>query len=306
MSYAPGEDRSTYQPVTGWGGNSFGFAKATEGTTWDDPTFAANWGNLGHAGIVRGAYHFFHPAENPVTQAEFFVSTVRAHGISDGDVFLADVEILSGGDGVERYGAAPARRMSLPLLRGPAGTAVGAAALAFLEKVEELVGPTCPVMLYTDMWMAQNYLTSCARYPLFAAWYEPAPPENVHPWPMWVFWQKEQGGGPGGGDLDYFNGDLNELAAWRAEFNWTDEMMANLPTLEEGSDDKAGSTFYVHRAQVMVAAVGRWNGLGAVTAIADDGVFGAKMKAAVVAVQRHYKLTEDGRIGRDTWEALYG
>lgn len=306
MNYAVGEDRSGYQHVAGWGGNSFGFAKATEGTTWTDPTFPANWANLGKAGIVRGAYHFFHPAESALVQAAHFVSTVEGHGgLRAGDVLLADVEIVTGDDGAERLHAAASPRMSLPLLQGPAGApAVGVSALAFLEEVSRLAGPDCPVLLYTDMSMAQNYLTVCAEWPLFAAWYEPSPPQNVHPWPMWVFWQREMGGGPGGGDLDYFNGDETELAAWRSAFSWTGEMVANLPTLQMGSKDVPGQTWYVRRLQNDVAGVGRWNSLGAVTAIADDGVFGAGTKAAVEAVQRHFNLTADGVVGQETWEAL--
>jgi lysozyme len=308
MNYAVGEDRSAYQAVTGWAGNSFGFAKATEGSTWVDPAFAPNWANLGRAGIVRGAYHFFHPALDAAGQAQFFVSTVESHGgYQDGDVFLADVEILAGDDGMERWGAAPAARMNLPLQQGsPMASGPGPAALVFLNEVSRLVGPACPVLLYTDLYMAQHYLAGCAEYPLFLAYYEPSPPANVDPWPMWVFWQHEQGGGRGGGDADWFNGDETELAAWRAAYNWTGEMMANLPTLQQGSADEPGQTFYVHRAQALVAGIGRWNKLGTVTAITDDGVFGAGTKAAVAAVQKHFSLTADGVVGQETWEALIG
>jgi lysozyme len=309
MTYALGEDRSSYQGVEAWTGDAFGFAKASEGLTYKDSLFPRNWAALREAGIVRGAYHFFHPALDPVEQARFFVSVVNGQGgFIPGDVVLADVEITVGQDGQEGFVAAPSvTRMSLPLQRGPLMTpAVGESALAFLAELGELVGPACPVVVYTDLYMAQNYLGACSGYPLFLAFYEPRPPASVAPWPDWTFWQHEQGGGHGGGDADYFNGDLSALLAWRASYDWTEQLMANLPTLREGSKDVAGSSFEVHRAQVLVDGVGRWNGLGAVTAIADDGVFGAGTKAAVAAVQKHYGLAQDGVVGPSTWRALIG
>jgi GH25 family lysozyme M1 (1,4-beta-N-acetylmuramidase) len=309
MAYAVGEDRSSFQAVRPWPGNAFGFAKASEGVTWTDPTFAANWANLGREVQVRGSYHFFHPALDPVRQASFYVATVEARGgFGDGDVFLADAEILVGDDGAERRGAAaPSVRMSLPLLRAPATVpAVGERALAFLQEVARLVGPGCPVGIYTDLSMVRSAVGACSAYPLFIAYYEGRPPADVAPWRDWTFWQHEAGGGAGGGDSDYFNGDTAALLAWRDSYNWTEKLVANLPTLQMGSKDEAGQAFTVRRAPVLTAGVGRWNSLGSVTAITDDGAFGAGTKAAVEAVQRHFGLAQDGVVGPATWRALIG
>jgi lysozyme len=309
MTYALGEDRSGYQGIEAWTGDVFGFAKAAEGDSYADPAFPRNWPALRAAGIVRGAYHFFHPALDPVRQAQFFFSTVSAHGgFLPGDVAIADIEIAVGADGAERYGAAPSpARMSLALQQGPLMTPpVGESALAFLEELSGLVGPSCPVVVYTDLYMVQSYIGSCSGYPLFLAFYEPRPPASVAPWRDWTFWQFEQGGGHGGGDADYFNGDLAALLAWRASYDWTEQLMANLPTLQLGSKDAPGQTWHVRRAQALVAGVGRWNSLGSVTAINDDGVFGATTKAAVTAVQRHFGLAQDGVVGPGTWSALIG
>jgi lysozyme len=308
MGYAAGEDRSSFQAVRSWEGDAFGFAKATEGVTWIDPAFAPNWENLGREGLVRGSYHFFHPALDPVRQASFYVATVETHGgFADGDMFFIDAEILVGDDGAEHHGAAaPSARMSLPLLRAADTVpAVGESALAFLNEVSRLVGPGCPVGVYTDLSMARNAVGSCAGYPLFIAFYDSRPP-NVAPWPDWTFWQQEAGGGIGGGDVDYFNGDDAALLAWRSSYNWTEALVANLPTLQLGSKDEAGQAYHVHRAQVLAAGVGRWNNLGAVTAIPDDGNFGTSTKKAVEAVQAHFDLTQDGVVGPDTWRALIG
>jgi GH25 family lysozyme M1 (1,4-beta-N-acetylmuramidase) len=313
MSNAAGEDRSSFQAVQGWGGDSFAFSKATEGTGWSDPTFARNWASARSEGKVRGAYHFFHPADNPAQQAAFFMSHVRAQGLRAGDVLIADVEITAG-DRVEAYGTVQARRRSheglkeLPERMSLAPAAVGSAALQFLSDVATAAGPGVRVLLYTDVFMAQSLLGSCSGYPLFLAYYEPVPITPA-PWRRWTFWQNG-GTGPGGGDLDYFNGDEAALVAWAgggSPGNWTEDLVNALPTLQQGSKDSgAPAAWYVHRLQNMVSGYGQWNGLGKVAAIVADGNFGAATKAAVEAVQRHAGIAVDGVAGQATWTVLIG
>jgi lysozyme len=76
----PGIDVSHYQGSVDWatvagGGERFGFAKASEGvsgTGSSDPYFADNWSGMRAAGILRGAYHFYHPKDDPTAQAHNF------------------------------------------------------------------------------------------------------------------------------------------------------------------------------------------------------------------------------------------
>jgi lysozyme len=217
MSNAVGEDRSSFQSVQSWGGNAFAFAKATEGTSWSDPTFASNWANAAKEGKVRGAYHFFHPADSPSGQAQFFMATVKEHGLQAGDVLIADVEISAGADGMEGYGTEGAARRAhtglRELPRGFTAAGVGSGALQFLQEVQAAAGPGCKVLLYSSLFMAQNLLPACSAYPLFLAYYAGSPAQNVAPWRSWTFWQNG-GKGEGGGDLDYFNGDDAALAHW--------------------------------------------------------------------------------------------
>lgn len=312
MTNAAGEDRSSFQAVSSWGGNAFAFAKATEGADWSDPTFAQNWANAAAEGKVRGAYHFFHPADSAGGQAQFFTSVVKAHGLRAGDVLIADVEIAAGADGMEGYGTEGAARRAHTGLRGlPGGFtagAVGSGALQFLQDVQASAGPQCKVLLYSSLFMAQSLLAQCSGYPLFLAYYAGSPPQGTAPWKTWTFWQPRQGGGQGGGDLDFFNGDLAALQAWaQPGDSWTEALVGNLPTLRQGATDNGPSaTWYVRRLQNEVAGYGRWNGLGAVTAIPDDGSYGPGTKAAVEAVQRHAGLSVDGVAGRDTWTVLIG
>lgn len=305
MAYAAGEDRSDYQAVTSWSANAFGFAKATEAANWTDPTFRNNWANLRAESKVRGAYHFFHPGDPAVAQAQYFVNTVKAAGLIPGDILICDAEILSGASGVEEFSSEHgARRSHVPLKVST--EAVGPLVLQFLDTVRALAGPECPVLLYTDLFMAESQLGDCSSFPLFIAYYASSPP-GISTWRSWTFWQHQAGGGQGGGDADYFNGSAGQLLAWRASYldsNWTETLVNNLPTLRLGSKDAAGQPWYVRRLQNEVAGYGRWNGLGKVTAITDDGIFGPGTEAAVKAVQQHAKQPADGVVGRDTWTLL--
>lgn len=55
----------------------FAFIKATEGSWRQDREFEMNWENARKAGIIRGAYHFFHPNISPRDQALLFLRTVK-------------------------------------------------------------------------------------------------------------------------------------------------------------------------------------------------------------------------------------
>jgi hypothetical protein len=95
-----GVDVSSYQGSIDWSsakssGIAFGFAKATEGDTLEDSTFAANWAGMKSAGVVRGAYHFFHPSESATAQASFVLSKVGTLEAGDLPIVL-DFEVLDG------------------------------------------------------------------------------------------------------------------------------------------------------------------------------------------------------------------
>jgi lysozyme len=52
------------------------YIKATEGETFVDERFAANWAGAGSAGIRRGAYHFFSLCSPGASQAATFLKVV--------------------------------------------------------------------------------------------------------------------------------------------------------------------------------------------------------------------------------------
>jgi lysozyme len=76
-----GVDVSSHQGHIDWralagSGISFAYIKATEGETFRDTRFAANWAEAALAGVPRGAYHFFTQCRTGVDQAQNFIVTV--------------------------------------------------------------------------------------------------------------------------------------------------------------------------------------------------------------------------------------
>ncbi len=173
----------------------FAFAKATEGLTFVDNTFATHWPAMKAAGIIRGAYHFYRPAVDPIAQAEHFLA-------------------VAGGAGVLEEGDFPLT-MDLETDDGLSGDEVGAGALVFLAHLEAMTGRT-PI-LYTSKRVFETVLGSPAgnfgKYPLWNANYTTLCPDiSVPTWPTWTFWQhtdKETIDGISGGcDHNWFNGSV--------------------------------------------------------------------------------------------------
>ncbi|MGI8882241.1 MAG: GH25 family lysozyme [Jatrophihabitans sp.] len=78
----PGADVSHYQGAIDFGamktdGANFVYIKATEGTTYHDPMFSADYSGATNAGLLRGGYHFARPdSSGGASQANYFL----AHG----------------------------------------------------------------------------------------------------------------------------------------------------------------------------------------------------------------------------------
>src|SRR5436853_6426864 len=88
-----GIDVSHYQGNVDWptvkssGVVDFSFIKATEGLSVQDSQFAANWQGARSAGLLRGAYHFFHSADDAIAQVKYFLNCVKsAGGFLPGDI----------------------------------------------------------------------------------------------------------------------------------------------------------------------------------------------------------------------------
>jgi lysozyme len=76
-----GVDVSHHQGRIDWkaladDGIAFAYIKATEGGSFRDASFATNWAGAAHAGLLRGAYHFFTLCRTGADQARNFIAQV--------------------------------------------------------------------------------------------------------------------------------------------------------------------------------------------------------------------------------------
>ncbi len=76
-----GIDVSKWQGEIDWhqvraSGVSFAFIKATEGGDHADDRFRENWEGARHAGVPRGAYHYYYFCRTPQEQARWFIANV--------------------------------------------------------------------------------------------------------------------------------------------------------------------------------------------------------------------------------------
>jgi lysozyme len=198
-SYLNGIDVSHYQGTVNWNsvaqaGYTFAFAKATEGTTYKDPTFPTNWANMKSAGLVRGAYHYGHPGSSAVTQANFFVNYVKpTHG---------DLQLV----------------LDLETTDGETPAQVWQWTQAFIKQVQTLTGR--PGIIYTGYSFWVNSVgnpKNNLNCPLWVAAYGVSKPQVPPAWSTWSFWQYSDTGSvsgvSGACDLDYFNGSKTQLLA---------------------------------------------------------------------------------------------
>ncbi|GAA3242394.1 glycoside hydrolase family 25 protein [Actinocorallia longicatena] len=164
-----GVDVSHYDRNYDWSQKklAFGIAKATEGTVGKDETFAANWAKIRENGLVRGAYHYGRPKNDPVKEADHFLRTVRAAGLQRGDLLMLDLETTDGRS------------------RGR----VNAWARTWLERVE--AGTGVKPVFYSGYHFAREHGEGLGGYPLWVAHYGKkagrlAPPA---PWKEWAIHQ---------------------------------------------------------------------------------------------------------------------
>jgi lysozyme len=168
---------------------SFAFIKATEGITYIDPDFARNWQQAREIGVVRGAYHFGHPADAPDSAAGAFLAEVRRQGLEAGDMLALDLEVTDG--------------------RTPAE--VSAFARAWCAYVAGAAGRK-PVVYTNQSFAEAGNCAGLGGYPLWIAeWSAPAGQPSVPaPWTGWAFHQYTDSPV----DQDVFHGDEAALRAF--------------------------------------------------------------------------------------------
>ncbi|KAI0262557.1 glycoside hydrolase family 25 protein [Gloeopeniophorella convolvens] len=198
-----GIDVSHFQGTISWGtvaadGVAFAFIKATEGTTFLDPNFSANYNGATGAGLIRGAYHFAHPdASSGATQANYFL----AHGggwSSDGITLPGALDLEANPSGAECYGLS---------------TSAMVAWISDFSNTYHAATGVYPVIYTTTSWWTSCTGNSAAfggTNPLWIARYASSIGTLPAGWSVASFWQYADSG-PNPGDQDLFNGSLAGL-----------------------------------------------------------------------------------------------
>ncbi len=206
-----GIDVARYEGDVNWAtvrdeGIAFGFARTTNGTSILDEWFERNWREMRDAGVVRGAYQYFRPGQDPIAQADEMLSMIdAAGGLLPED--LPPVLDLETDDG-------------LPM------STVTSKAQAWLTHVEALTGKR--PLVYSAAYFGDGTMGALAGYPLWVANYVSTPvgncPKVPNGWTRWHFWQYSESGQLAGVpadavDLDVFDGSLDDLRAFAAASN---------------------------------------------------------------------------------------
>jgi lysozyme len=203
---------------------NFAIMKATDGTSFVDPKYIINKQGCQDNLLSWGAYHFFHPGQDPIAQAQHFVSTVG----SGCNIYVCDVEtttlqIIYGEEQLKSHrGQANLQKVAdINTLLGIADpNTIGDQVKLFLEEVASLTGETPVIYTSPGFWNANiGDVPWAQNYPLWVAhWTEDPEPILPEGWDTWTLWQMTDSasipGVPGGVDGDWYNGKLEDVYAF--------------------------------------------------------------------------------------------
>ncbi|MFC5730327.1 MULTISPECIES: glycoside hydrolase family 25 protein [Nocardioides] len=167
-----GIDASHHQGPIDWRrvadhGITFAYLKASEGTGFVDPRFAAHRRNAARAGIAVGGYHYFQLCSDGTAQAAHFADVLGDNGGPEGLTPAVDLELAGSCD------TPPQRGQLLAEVR------------AFLAVVEERFGATPVVYLYPEFEDRFRFARELARYPQWVRRLGRAEPRR--PWHIWQY-----------------------------------------------------------------------------------------------------------------------
>ena len=196
--YIYGIDISEYQGVVVWDKAleineelpiDFVFIRATAGKDHRDRFFTSNWREASEMGVLKGAYHYFRPNENSLSQANNFINNVQ---LSPGDLPpVLDIERISKVQSINS------------LIIGIEN---------WLNTVEKHYG--VKPILYTGAHYYNDHLKDkFTDYTLWVANYnEVSVPINKDVWSIWQFSDNGSVKGiKGPVDLDLFQGSVDEM-----------------------------------------------------------------------------------------------
>ncbi|MTE21844.1 lysozyme [Streptomyces sp. TRM43335] len=206
-----GIDVSHWQGSINWSsvrnsGIQFAWIKATEGTSYEDPRFGANYVGAYNAGVIRGAYHFALPnVSSGSVQANFFAS--------NGGAWSRDNLTLPGVLDIEHnpYGA---------MCYGLSTTQMRSWINDFYTTYKARTGRDVVIYTTASWWntCTGNWTGMYSKSPLWVAhWTSSETPTIPNGFPTWTVWQYTSTGSVGGvsGNVDRnkFNGSRDRLLA---------------------------------------------------------------------------------------------
>jgi len=199
-----GIDVSNWQGEIDWAavreaGIRFAYVRVSDGATAPDPQFARNWQEAAGAGVVRGAYQYFRPAEEPEEQADLLLDVVGSPAKGDLPPAL-DVEVSGNLEADE----------------------VVARIERWVSRVRRATTMTPVIYTSASAWVASTGNTERFRkLALWIAHHEAACPNTPAAWPRWTFHQSSASsaleGVAGAVDVDLFQGTLAALERLRLQ-----------------------------------------------------------------------------------------
>jgi lysozyme len=196
-----GIDVSKYQGNVDWNrvkadGVEYAFIRVSDGSQFKDAKFARNWDGTKAAGIVRGAYQFFRPAQNVNAQADIMIAALATWEPGDLPPVI-DVEATG----------------------GLSAKTIASKVRAWTARVEAAIG--VKPIVYTGKYFWRDEVgapTDFADNALWIAQYTSKCPDLPAPWATWTFWQYSDKGKvagiTGNVDINRFNGTVADLKAF--------------------------------------------------------------------------------------------
>jgi beta-glucosidase-like glycosyl hydrolase len=203
---AQGLDVSSAQGSVDWraaynNGARFAYVKASEGTSYLNPSFTQQYNGSYNIGMIRGAYHFAHPDSSTGTvQADYFVS----HGggwSADGRTMPPALDLQNNPAGAQCYGLSAAGMVSW--------------IKAFSDEIH-LKTAKYPMIGTTFAWWnacTGNSSAFAGTNPFWLGSFTTSPPTSIPAGTAtWTLWQSAASGTFPGGQ-DQFNGSWARLLA---------------------------------------------------------------------------------------------
>ena len=200
-----GLDVSSAQGSVDWqraynDGARFAYVKATEGTSYTNPSFAQQYNGSYNIGMIRGAYHYAHPDSSTGTaQADYFIG--HGGGWS--------------GDGKTLPPALDVRDGSVSTCYGLSQASMVSWIKAFSNEVFYKTNKYPMIYTTFDWWntCTGNSSAFAATNPFWLAIYRSTPPTSIPAGTAtWTMWQSGASGSLPGGQ-DHFNGGYPQLQA---------------------------------------------------------------------------------------------